>query len=209
MTDRTDILDKALVAALGLAAEKAWAHLTLTEIAGAAGLSLTDFHAVADKDDIAAHVEAYFDRAMSAEPADAGAGPAERLFDTIMLRFEAMEPHRDGLMSLIDWRMRSPVQLARLLKARRASAKWALASAGLDTNEGGPLSLKVLNTAWVLSQTDLAWRKEKSPDFTRTMSTLDRELKDAEGRMNWLSRITGGRRKSATDTAQPAEPADA
>ena len=68
--------------------------------------------------------------------------------------------------------------------------------------EGGSRALKTANTAWVIAQTDLAWRRETSTDFTRTMSKLDKELKDADGRMNWLSRMTGGRRPdTSADTA--------
>ena len=57
MTTQAGILDKGLLAALGLAAETPWADLTLADIAGAVGINLSEFHGLAGKDDLAAHAD--------------------------------------------------------------------------------------------------------------------------------------------------------
>jgi AcrR family transcriptional regulator len=214
MATKSDVIEKGLKAGLSLAAEAEWDELTLAEIAEAAGLSLSDFHKVATKDTLVDAAEGWFDKSMSAETADMEDGPQERLFDVIMLRFEAMEPYRAGMTALMKYRERSPARLAALLKARSESARWALVCAGLDTASGAPLSLKTLAIAWVIGQTERSWRKDEDADFARTMATLDKELKGAEDRMGWVSRMTGrskagdaARDESATDDAPSDEDA--
>ena len=196
------IIRKGVEAALKLAAEDPWAELTLADIATEAGLELSEFHGVADKGDIANAVEPMLDKAMSGEPVDMDAPPRERLFDVIMLRFEEMEKHRIGLLSLRHWRERNPAQLAKLGKARLETARWALACAGLDGQGDLPVGLRAAGLAWTLSGSERAWRKEDSADFSRTMAELDKQLRAADERMSWISKWTRGRRGSAAeDTA--------
>lgn len=185
------IIDKALKAALKLAGETPWQDLTLAQIAKAAKLKLSDFHGLADKETLGDAAEGFFDKAMSAEEVDMDDPPLERLFDVIMLRFEAMEPYRDGLISLMHYRETSPVRLAKLVAARRTSAAWALTCAGLDNNIGAPKGIKVVNTAFAMGQAERAWRKETSGDFARTMARLDKALKSADERMSIWKRWTG------------------
>jgi len=128
-----EIREDVIRAVLTLARDRSWESLTLAEIAEAAGLGLDALHGTSGKAAIGDAIEPWLDQAMSEEAVglDPQASPRERLFDVIMLRFEAMEPWRDGLTSLMRWRERSPDRLARLLAARRRSAHWALVSAGL------------------------------------------------------------------------------
>ena len=192
MAPTDTIIEQGLLAALDLAATRPWSELTLVEIATKAGLTLNDFHGIATRETLADAVDAHFDRAMSAESIATDDLPRERLFDVIMLRFEAMEDHRAGLKSLLRYRETQPSILLRLPAARAASARWALASAGLDDDSGAPLSLKVLAIAFVIARTERAWRKETSGDFALTMAALDTSLRAAEERMGWVSRFTGG-----------------
>jgi hypothetical protein len=191
MARTTSIIEQGLLAALDLAATKPWAELTLGEIAAKAGLTLDDFHGVATRESLADAVDAHFDRAMSAGAIATDDHPRERLFEVIMLRFEAMEDYRDGLKSLLRYRETQPSILLRLPVARATSARWALASAGLDDDSGAPLALKVLAIAFVIARTEHAWRKETSGDFALTMAALDKSLRGAEERMGWVSRFTG------------------
>ena len=200
------IIDQGLRAALELAAEKPWASLTLGEIALRADLTLNDFHGIATRETLADAVDAHFDRAMSAEGVASDDLPRERLFEVIMLRFEAMEDYRDGLKSLLSYRETAPDHLVRLPAARAASARWALASAGLDDDSGGPLSLKVLAIAFVIARTERARRKETSADFALTMAALDKSLRAAEERMGWISRFRG---RFTSGAAKPTQENDA
>ena len=131
-----------------------------------------------------------------------------------MLRFEAMEAYRPGLVSLMRWRDANPVRSLSMLDARRESAAWALVCAGLDGSEAAPLPLKSIAVAWAMARAERAWRKETSADFTRTMAALDKELREAEERLGWLDKLRARRRRNETQDAETApagepEPGDA
>ena len=90
-----DILDRAAAAALALAADRPWPHISLRDIAAKAEISLADLYALADsKGRIVDHLARRFDRAALATAAHEGdADLHDRLFDAAMARIEAMEPH--------------------------------------------------------------------------------------------------------------------
>ncbi|WP_273185346.1 hypothetical protein [Hyphomonas adhaerens] len=201
--ETVDIVELGLLAALRLAEDNSWGNITLSAIAEEAGLPLSEFYGVT-RDDLANAFEAYFDRAMSAEGPPGGDSPRERLFDVIMLRFEAMEDYRAGAIALMRDRERTPRLLLRLPAHRAASAHWALASAGLDDDSGAPLGLKIAAIAFVIAQTERAWRNDKNGDFALTMAALDKALRAAEARMLRLKKYIPKKSKSG-----PAEPDDA
>jgi len=192
------IIDKGVRAALNLAETEKWGRLSLAEIAQEAGLELKDFHGVADKEDLTEAVEPFFDASMSEGSTDKDETARTRLFDVIMMRFEAMEEVRDGAMSYLRWRDRSFDGLALRLKARAATAKWALACAGLDGASKLPRGVQLTALAWAIAQAERAWREETSPDLSRTMAALDAELIKIEERLEWLS--ARGKRKQAAET---------
>ena len=202
------VIEKGLLAALGLAAEKPWAEITLAEIASRAGLTLQDFHGVGGREDIVEALDDYFDSAMSAEGVPEDSSARERLFDVIMKRFEAMEDHRAGLRELMKFRETSLSHVVRLPVHRHATAAWALASAGVDDDTGAPASLKRIAIAFVIAETERAWRREKSADFALTMAALDKGLRRAEDRLGQLRRFTG-RKPSPTDTTENPDKGEA
>lgn len=204
MSLEAGILEKGLLAALDLAAETPWVDLTLAAIADKADVPLSDFHGLSGKDKLASLVDAHFDRAMSAEGVSPDDSPRERLFDVIMLRFEAMEAYRAGLLSLMRYRDRTPSLLLGLAAARKRTADWALVSAGLDNGRFAPPGLKAIAIAFVIASAERAWRRETSGDFALTMAALDRGLREAEDRMETMRRVTGWGRRDR----RPDEPAD-
>jgi hypothetical protein len=197
------IIDKGVRAALELAETEKWGRLSLAEIAEQAGLELKHFHGVADKADLSEAVEPYFDAAMSEGSIDPDETARTRLFDVIMMRFEAMEEVRDGAMSYLRWRDRSLEGLALRLKARAATAKWALACAGLDGASKLPRGVQITALAWAIAQAERAWREETSPDLSRTMAALDAELIKIEERLEWIS---ARRRKRKSKPGADPEP---
>ena len=184
---RDEIIQKGVEAALKLAETEKWSALTLAAIAEEAGLSLAEFHTHADKETLSAAVEPSFDAGMSEGSFDPEETARTRLFDVIMMRFERMEDVRDGAMSFLRWRDRSVDGLTLRFKNRTATAKWALACAGLDGASRIPRGVQVTALAWVIAQAERAWRQETSADLSRTMAALDAELIKLEERMEWLS----------------------
>lgn len=185
------IIEKGVRAALKLAETEKWSTLALADIAEEAGLGLKDFHGTADKQDLTEAVEPLFDAAMSEGSVDADETARTRLFDVIMMRFETMEDVRDGAMSYLRWRDRSFDGLALRFKARAATAKWALACAGLDGASKLPRGVQITALAWAIAQAERAWRQETSPDLSRTMAALDAELIKIEERLEWISARRG------------------
>lgn len=198
---RDDIVQKGVQAALKLAETEPWRDLSLHAIAEEAGLSLADFHAHADKDTITAAVERSFDASMSEGSFDAEETARTRLFDVIMMRFEAMEDVRDGAMSYLRWRDRSLDGVGLRLKGRAVTAKWALACAGLDGTSRLPRGVQIAALGWAIAQAERAWREETSADLSRTMAALDAELIKIEERMEWLN-SRGEKRKPAAEPDQ-------
>ncbi|MFN3314641.1 MAG: hypothetical protein ACK46Q_14415 [Hyphomonas sp.] len=201
MANTDTVIEKGLIAALALAAKKPWAEITLAEIAAEAGLSLADFHGVAGREDIVEAMDSHFDKAMSAEGVPEDSEARERLFDVIMKRFEAMEPHREGLRELMKFRETSLTHVVRLPMHRHATAAWALASAGLDDDSGAPASLKRVAIAFVIGETERAWRKDHHGDFALTMAALDKGLRRAEDRLGQFRKLTGRQSRSSDGAA--------
>ena len=199
MTETASLLDKCIEAALDLAATRRWQDITLAEIAEKAALSLADLHGVADKQTISEAVESHLDAAMCEGSLDPDETARTRLFDVIMLRFEAMEDRRDGVMSFLRWRDSSLAGLALRVRARGATARWALACAGLDRSGQLPPHLQRVGLAWIIAQAERAWRGETSSDLTATMAALDGELLKAESRLEWLSRRGGSSAQADAD----------
>ncbi len=183
---RDEIINKGVQAALKLAETEKWSAITLAAIVDEAGLRLQDFHAHADKDVLSAAVEHTFDAGMSEGSVEPDETARTRLFDVIMMRFETMEAVRDGAMSFLRWRDRSIDGLGLRLKNRAATAKWALACAGLDGATKIPLGVQVAAVGWAIAQAERAWRQETSADLSRTMAALDAELIKLEERAEWL-----------------------
>ena len=196
---RDEIIEAGVQAALKLAETQHWGDLTLAAIAAEADLSLDAFHGLADKDDLSAAVEKAFDARMSEGSLDAEETARTRLFDVIMMRFEMMEEVRDGAMSYLRWRDRSLEGMVLHLRARAATAKWALACAGLDGTDRIPRGIQIAALSWALAQAERAWRQETSPDLSRTMAALDAELIKLEERSEWIHRLGRGRPKPDSD----------
>ena len=201
---RDDLLSKAIPAALKLAADARWSELTLKDIADEAALSLADFHGLADKIDLSAAIEGHFDKAMSEGAFDADESPRTRLFDVLMMRFEAMEDTRDGTKSYLKWRDSNLAGLRMRVSGRAATARWALASCGLDGGKGIPLPLQIGALGWAIASAERAWKQETSPDLTRTMAALDAELLKLEARAEWFQ----GRKTRSKAEKDGEEPSD-
>ncbi|MEM1088396.1 MAG: hypothetical protein AAGH90_11765 [Pseudomonadota bacterium] len=193
---RDALMDKAIPAALKLAASTKWADLTLKTLADELGLKLSDFHGLTDKSDLSWAVEGYFDKAMSEGAFDEDESPRTRLFDVLMMRFEAMEDTRDGTKSYLKWRDSNLAGLKTRVSGRAATARWALTCCGLDGRGRVPLSLQIGGLSWAIASAERAWKQETSPDLTRTMAALDAELLKLEARAKWFEGRSTSKKKN-------------
>jgi hypothetical protein len=162
-------------------AEHGWQATTLSRIADAAGVPLAELRGVASCpfDLVKRHGEAV-DRAAIAGTVPDPASPArERVFDILMRRFDAMQPHRAGIVRFLEEVPRDPVTALMLAPLLPVSMAWMLEAARVDTS--GPLGLarvKGLCGVWLAAAR--AWMNDQSEDLSATMAALDRALDRAE-----------------------------
>jgi len=174
--------DKAIDALMALLAEQRFENVGLAEVAGRAGLKLSQLRAefgstlsifAAHMKDIDRAVLAGGDADMAEEP------PRERLFDVLMRRMEALAPYKEAVRSVLRSARRNP-PLALALNAMAArSQRWMLEAAGIGAS--GPRgALRAQGAAMMFARVLGVWLHDESESLDRTMAALDRGLSSAE-----------------------------
>lgn len=181
----TAILDAAIRrdlarAALALAGATPWREVTLARLADAAGRPVSDFYGASPAEAVDCVDEA-FDRAMAdnLDKPDAAQSVRDRLFDLIMRRFEAMEPHRKAVVAMEAGVDRDPILLAAAHQRHVRCARWVLALAGLEA-DGMTGQARAQGLGVIIGQARAAWRGDDAGDFSKTMASLDKNLRRAE-----------------------------
>jgi AcrR family transcriptional regulator len=169
-------------AALALAAEQGWRHVSLADIAERSGLSMADVLAVAPtRTAIVTGLIADIDRQVIAAglPED-GDSPRDRLFELLMRRFDALSSHREGIVALMRDCRTDPLTF--LCAAPRALRSMALMleMAGIPT-AGLRGLLRVQGLAAIAAGAFRVWLHDDTPDMAKTMAALDKGLSRAEG----------------------------
>ncbi|HEY8611917.1 MAG TPA: TetR family transcriptional regulator, partial [Roseomonas sp.] len=84
-------------------------------------------------------------------PGQSGFGTArDRVFDLLMRRFDALAPHRDGILRLQRDLMRDPFSALLLSPILMASMAWTLEGAGVSTaGIAGALRVQGLTGVWI------------------------------------------------------------
>lgn len=173
--------DKAVDALMALLAERSFEDIGLAEVAGRAGLKLSQLRAEFGSTlaIYAAHVKD-IDRAVLAGGEDmTEESPRERLFDVLMRRVDAMAPYKEAVRSMLRSARRHP-SLALALNAMAVrSQRWMLEAAGIKTS--GPRgALRAQGAALLFARVLDVWLHEDDAAMDRTMAALDRGLASAE-----------------------------
>jgi hypothetical protein len=126
-------------------------------------------------------VEEAFDRAIGEDmdQLDPGQSVRDRLFELIMRRFEAMEPHRVSVLAMEQGADRDPVLMAGAHQRHVRCARWVLALAGLEA-DGMTGNARAQGLGVIIGQARAAWRGDDAGDFAKTMASLDKNLRRAE-----------------------------
>jgi AcrR family transcriptional regulator len=174
--------DKAVDALMALLAEHSLDDIGLAEVAGRAGLKLSQLRAefgstlailAAHIKDIDRIVLAGGDAEMTEEPA------RERLFDVLMRRIEALTPYKDAVRSILRSARRRPALGLALNAMAVRSQRWMLEAAGIGAN--GPRGgLRAQGAALMFARVLAVWVDDEEEGLDRTMATLDRGLSSAE-----------------------------
>ena len=191
-TPKSSPREQLIDAAMALAADEGWRHLTMAAIAAKAGLTLpTLLKEFSSKGQI---LVAYFRRIDEqvltgySPQLDPSESPRDRLFDCLMRRFDVLQPHKPALRMILRDLPRDPLaglcQLGRL----HGSMMLMLEAAGISSNSWtGHAKSKGLTA--VYANALRTWLNDDSADLAPTMAALDRGLMQAEklAQMLWPS----------------------
>ncbi len=209
--------DKAVDALMALLAEHSFEQIGLAEIAGRAGLKLTQLRAEFGSTlaILAAHIKDIDRAVLSGGDADMAEEPVrERLFDVLMRRLEALAPYKEAVRSLLRSARRNPgLGLALNAMAVRSQA-WMLEAAGIGAS-GPKGALRAQGAALMFARVLTVWVDDDEPGLDRTMAALDRGLASAERWAGFLDDLCaipkcllrGPRRRRRARDAEEAEAA--
>lgn len=167
-------------AALSLAGSVPWREVTLIRLADAAARPVSDFYGATLWEAVDC-VEEAFDRAIADDlnQLDPNQSVRDRLFELIMRRFEAMEPHRAAVLAMEHGVDRDPTLMAAAHQRHVRCARWVLAIAGMEA-DGMTGQARAQGLGVIIGQARVAWRGDSAGDFAKTMASLDKNLRRAE-----------------------------
>ena len=173
--------DKAIDALMALLAEQSFEDIGLAEVAGRAGLKLSQLRAEFGSTlaIYAAHIKD-IDRAVLAGGDDmTDESPRERLFDVLMRRLEAMAPYKEAVRSMLGSARCNPGLAVALNALAVRSQHWMLEAAGI--NASGPKgALRAQGAALLFARVLGVWLHDEDSALDRPMAALDRGLASAE-----------------------------
>lgn len=198
--------DKIVDATLKLALAQGWRDLSLADIAAEANVGLPELaHLFGSKAEILAAFSRRIDAEVlaAAEAEDIGGESSrDRLFDVLMLRFDALGPHKPALKRIALDLAGDPVGALSVIRPALQSLGWMLEAAGIDTSGlRGAVRVRGLALVWIAAFR--VWLND-GEDQSRTMAELDRRLRQAEEWKDAISRLRRPKADAAADEAPPA-----
>lgn len=204
MVKKADIPRHIVATAIGLAATQGWRDTTLSDIAAAAKLTLAEVHGhYRSKAAILAAFSRQIDAAVLAgdDPELADQPAADRLFDVLMRRFDALSPHKAGVRAILGDSLGDPFALVSGACALECSMTWMLAAARIESSGLGG-SLRVKGLAAIYLAVLRVWLADDSDDMATTMAALDKRLRQVDAALAALGRLSRpGRARGATESA--------
>ena len=180
--------DKAVDALMALLAEHSFEEIGLAEVAGRAGLKLSQLRAEFGSTlaIFAGHIKDIDRAVLAGGDADMGEEPArERLFDVLMRRLEALAPYKEAVRSVLRSARRNPGLAFALNAMAVRSQRWMLEAAGIGAS--GPRgALRAQGAALMFARVLAVWVDDDEPGLDRTMAALDRGLASAERWVGFL-----------------------
>ncbi len=186
---KPSLRDRAVKAALGLAARDGWRHVTLQAVAAESDIPLADLHDhFEDRFDLLAAYGRMIDRKVLeiAANSDETLSPRDRLFDLLMERFDVLNDDRAGVVAVLKDMKFDPATALLTLPHLGRSMGWMLEAARIDTS-GCRGALKILGLTAVYLETLKHWMTDGSEDMSVTMAALDKILGRAE---HWAGKLS-------------------
>ena len=166
---------------MALLAEHSFEQIGLAEVAGRAGLKLSQLRAEFGSTlaILGAHIKDIDRAVLDGGDADMAEEPVrERLFDVLMRRLEALAPYKDAVRSIMRSARRNPGLALALNAMAVRSQKWMLEAAGVGAS--GPRgALRAQGAALMFGRVLGDWLDDDEEGLDRTMAALDRGLASA------------------------------
>jgi AcrR family transcriptional regulator len=174
--------DKAIDGLMALLAEHRFEQIGLAEVAGRAGIQLSQLRAEFGSTlaILAAHIKEIDRAVLAGGDADMAEESArERLFDVLMRRLEVLSPYKDAIRSIMCSARRNPGLAFALNAMAVRSQHWMLEAAGIGAS--GPRgALRAQGAALMFARVLSVWIDDEDEGLDRTMAALDRGLSSAE-----------------------------
>jgi hypothetical protein len=172
VSDRAEILQRAIDALVAECAQKPWREVTLRGIAQAAGLPLAELYAEANsKTALIDFLSLRLDAAALATAQTPSDDSHDALFDAAMARIEAMGPYRAALAGV------SGSAILALAPHLPRAARAILEAAGVEATAP---RLAAMTLVW--ARAVQVWRADEGA-LNRTMAEIDRRLKQMRERL--------------------------
>ncbi|MEP2830416.1 helix-turn-helix domain-containing protein [Parvibaculum sp.] len=198
MAKKLDPEEKIVKAALRLAASRGWTVLSLADIAKTAKVSLSDLSkSFSSKAGILnAYGRRIDERVLQEVSAEdvSGETAQDRLFDVLMMRFDALSDDREALKRISADIRRDPLAAVPLARPLLQSMGWMLEAAGIDSS-GIAGAMRVRGLAFIWGAAFRVWLEDDA-DQSKTMAELDRRLRDGSALLDRLSRLRPGGRQA-------------
>jgi len=169
--------DKAADALMALLAEHSFEEIGLAEVAGRAGLKLSQLRAEFGSTlaILAAHIRDIDRIVLDGAAGEDDESPRDRMFDVLMRRLEALAPYKEATRSLLRSARRNPGLALALNGMAVRSQIWMLESAGIGAH-GPKGALRAQGAALMFARVVSVWLDDDEPGLDRTMAALDRAL---------------------------------
>ena len=174
--------EETLIAALWrVIAAHGWAGLSMRRLAAEAGVEIASLRErFPTRLDVLLLHGRVMDQAVLAGTIPGQGGSArDRIFDVLMRRLDAMQPHREGILRLFEDMRRDPALALALAPHIGIAMRWMLEAAEVEA-KSCEARLLALGLAGVWLATIRAWARDDSADMGATMAALDSALDRAE-----------------------------
>lgn len=180
-TPAKPLKERAVAAALDLAARMPWEMVTMADIADKAHVGLAELSETFDDktDVLAAYGRIVDKKVLEAVSADSASSERDRLFEILMERFDVLSNDREALVSILKSFVTDPKQAVIGLPHLGRSMAWMLEGAGITTN-GIKGAARVAGLSAVYLHVLRIWMNDDSVDLSKTMAALDKSLSRVE-----------------------------
>ena len=164
---------------LKLLNNKLWKNLSISEIKKKCNISSFD-KIVKNKEDIIKIINNYFDYNLLLKLSDVEkSNSKDMIFEIIMIRFDILQLHRQGILSIFNSFKSNPRELLFLLPGLLNSIILMTEYANFP-KKGIIASLKIKGILIIYIASFITWTKDQSSSLEKTMTSLDKYLNQGE-----------------------------